>query len=369
MDLKEIREKTKKMLTIFINEIGLNGEFYASTCNCPMAWGKPKLNACGEFVEPASERLERILLSSKYDEKTKRTLNQRGLILINQSYKQKQADPDLFVTTIHETIHSNRNLLLFDATRDNKNENAYSFNNGKIDQNTSEYTFSYADASQEILKGNIDTSRETVNAYKSTSSKELENMESAEGKIKEQMRKQYYVDESLVEIMARLSYYLYRNKERGKDVDIWDMIKKIGDQFKEEYYELRELDFEKKELDKDTIHAKNGTVMCDILIKHHDFELFNWMVDPITYSRGDIHYDFFGQYTENDNNLLKKLYSDEWEVALDDEDLLELSDKRNITISDMRQVATSQTAIEELADSFQDIKNAQNRKDIRNERG
>ena len=39
MDLKEIREKSKKILAHFIDEIGLDGEFYASTCNCPMAWG------------------------------------------------------------------------------------------------------------------------------------------------------------------------------------------------------------------------------------------------------------------------------------------------------------------------------------------
>lgn len=56
-------------------------------------------------------------------------------------------------------IHSNRTLLLFDATRDNRNENAYSFNNDKFEQNTSKQDFSYADASQEVLKASIDTSK------------------------------------------------------------------------------------------------------------------------------------------------------------------------------------------------------------------
>lgn len=343
MDLKEIREKSKKILAHFIDEIGLDGEFYASTCNCPMAWGKPKFNGCGEFVAPASERLEGILQSSKYDEKTKRILNQRGLILINQSYKQKEADPDLFVTTIHETIHSNRNLLLFDATRDNKNENAYSFSNGKFDQNTSEYTFSYADASQEVLKGSIDTSKETVDSYKSTSSEELEDMEFAEGKRDSQMEKQQIVDEALVELMSVLSYKLYSNKEKKKSTDIWKAIEEA----------------------RDVYEGEDIGAMCKIILKHHDFELFNWMIDPITYSQGDIHYDFLGQYTKYDQELLQELYES---AGLDMEEILGIVETNEININDMKEVATSQTAIEELSDSFQDIKNAQNRENIENER-
>lgn len=97
MDLKEISEKSKKILANFLDEIGLDGEFYVSTCNCPMTWGEPKFNGCGEFVAPVSERLEGILQSKKYDEKTKRILNQRGLILINQNYRHKEADPDLLI--------------------------------------------------------------------------------------------------------------------------------------------------------------------------------------------------------------------------------------------------------------------------------
>ena len=128
MELKEVKEKSKKMLANFIDEIGLDGDSYTSTCNCPMAWGEPKLCGCGEFIAPESERLQEILQSAKYDEKTKRVLNQRGLILINRDYRKQEADINLFVTAIHETIHSNRNLLLFDATRESRNENAYIFN-------------------------------------------------------------------------------------------------------------------------------------------------------------------------------------------------------------------------------------------------
>lgn len=45
MDLKEIREKAKKMLANFVDEIGLDGEAYVDTCNCPIAWGNPIFNS------------------------------------------------------------------------------------------------------------------------------------------------------------------------------------------------------------------------------------------------------------------------------------------------------------------------------------
>ena len=52
MDLREVKDISVKMITNFINSLGMDGEFYASTCNCPMAWGKPKLDAEGEFITP-----------------------------------------------------------------------------------------------------------------------------------------------------------------------------------------------------------------------------------------------------------------------------------------------------------------------------
>lgn len=50
------------------------------------------------------------------------------------------------------------------------------------------------------------------------------------------------------------------------------------------------------------------------------------------------------------------------------EEILGIVETNEININDMKEVATSQTAIEELSDSFQDIKNAQNRENIENER-
>ncbi len=55
-------------------------------------------------------------------------------------------------------------------------------------------------------------------------------------------------------------------------------------------------------LKKDTLKS-DVRDMCDIILRHRDFLLFYWMIDPITYSNGDLHYDFFNEYTKNDNDL------------------------------------------------------------------
>lgn len=72
-------------------------------------------------------------------------------------------DANLFVTLIHEMLHSNRSLMIYDAVRENKNENVYNYENGNFNQNTFDFDFSYVDASQDLLKGNFDDSRNTVN--------------------------------------------------------------------------------------------------------------------------------------------------------------------------------------------------------------
>ena len=281
MDLKELRQNSRKMLATFIDAIDLDGEWYSELNTTPLAWGKPKFNGCGEFVSPGSERLEGLLQTKKYDDKTRKILTQKGMILINQSYRQQEADPDLYVTLIHETLHANRDLLLFDSFREGKNESAYSYNNGRFEQNIGEFSSKHVDASQEILKGSIDTSRTTVDSYASKTSEEIEDMEWAEGKVDAQMEKQQIIDESLVELMAALSYKLYSSKQKGKELDVWTAIEQARDAYE----------------------GEDIGAMCEIILRHHDFELFNWMIDPITYSNGDLHYDFFNEYTKNDNDL------------------------------------------------------------------
>lgn len=313
----------------------------------------------GEFVSPGTKRLKTLLQKEKYDDKTKKIISQKGLILINQSYyrhQQPNSDlSDLYVTLIHETLHANRDLLLFDHFREGKNELAYSYNNGKLEQNIEKFSSKHVDASQEILKGIIDNSKNTLSSYASKTSKEIEDMKWPEGEIEDmertedkidaQMEKQRIVDEALIELMAALSYNLYSAKQIGKELDIWTAIEQARDSY-----------------EGDDI----GT-MCEIILKHHDFDLFYWMIDPISYSQGDIHYDFFKQYTKNDQDLVEHL-SDAGEIHIDDEVISDPSAVNQITTSDIKKVANSTTAIEELLRSFEDIKQAQTQSRKDNER-
>lgn len=301
MDLREVKNISVKMIENFINSLGLDGEFYASTCNCPIAWGKPKLDAEGEFLSPESDRLNRFLNAAKLDDKTKRNVNSRGLILVNSKYRNKELDPNLFVTLIHEMYHSNRVLMIYDAVRDDTNENAYNFDNGKFSQNTFDYDFSYVDASQELLKGNIDDSTNTIDVLNKKSDEELDDMEFKLGKRDDALTNQQIVDEALVELMAVLSYKMYKDLENGKECDIWSTIFEASNKFE----------------------GTDLGAVCKIILKHHDLELFGWMIDPIGYSLENIHYDFFKEYTKNDQDLLEELYNSD---DLDIDSILGLSE-------------------------------------------
>lgn len=286
MEIEKIRDEAKKRLANFVNIIGFDGDFYASNLNCPIMWAKTVIDAPGQFLGPGSEKLETMLQDSKYDEE-KKIIEHRGLILIREDYKQKEPDSELLVSIMHEMIHSDRNLEIFDVIRDGENEKAYSFNNNKFEQNSSEYGYSNVDASQNILKGSIDTSKKIVDNYKDATSKEIEDIGWEEGKMDEQLEKQIIVDETLVELMSILAYRLYKDKEKGKTGDIWQEIEQAKEGFE----------------------GEDIGAMCKIILRHHDLELFKWMILPIYYSQGDIHYDFFGEYSKNDSDLVQELYA------------------------------------------------------------
>jgi len=289
MELKEINKKAKAMLANFVDEIGLDGESYIeANGKTPVAFGKVLIDALGEYMTPESRRLKTFLEGKKIEPNAEKVISNRGLILLNEKYKEKEPDADLFVTLIHETLHANRNLLIRDAYRD-EDFSAFAYSDGKLEQNTDNLATMHADASQDILKGSIDNSKNTIEKYKQISGDKAEEIIDLDEIAPEQMERQKVVDESLVEIISALAYNLYNAKELGKETDIWKQLEKIKEKAK----------------------GTDIGYMSEIIIKHKDLELFNWMLDPITYSAGDIHYDFFGNYTQNDKELVDKLYSSE----------------------------------------------------------
>lgn len=300
MELRDIKNISTQMIRVFVDSIGLDGKYYAGTCNSPMFWGRPKLDNEGEFVTPNTSRINKLLNQITLDDKSKKIISSRGLILVNSKYRTQEVDMNLFVTVIHEMIHSNRNLMIYDAIRDDKNENAYNYKNGRFIQNTFDYDFTFVDASQDLLKGNLDDNKEDVDILNKKTNNELDNMEFASGKRDEQMSNQQIVDEALVELMAILSYLLYKDFENGINPDVWKYIEDVSHK-----YEGSDIGY-----------------ICEIILRHQDFELFYWMIDPITYSFENIHYDFFKDYTKNDQDLLKKLYNSD-EINMDSMSMFE----------------------------------------------
>lgn len=318
MDLENARKRANKMIENFVNKIGLDGKEYVSQCDCPMIFGKAATteenNGKGcKYITPGSMDMEKILSGQSIDADMLEQIEERGLILIDERYANEEPSPDLYVSIMHETFHSNRNILIYDAIREDKNESAYNYKDGKIDQNTTEYGFKNVDAQQDVVLGSIDTSQNSIKKYEDKSNNDISKIEEKNGKqtINHKLNKQRWVDEALIETMSVLAYQLYRAKEKGKDEDVWRTLEDMEASIPEE----------------------DVAAMSKIIIEHHDFELFNWMLDPITYSNEDIHYDFFADYTKNDD---KDLINNFWEIAeyLDDSMMSEFDDSIDSSIKE-----------------------------------
>lgn len=371
IDLIKLREMSKKMIRTFINTLNLDGDYYSNLTETPIIFGNPaivndetKERAKGQYITPKSQEYYDLLKTENFDTTFQNEISNKGLVILNKTFNQESTpSSELYITLIHELLHSYRNILAFDYYRLEANEMSYSFNNGIFEQNTKSLSFQNSDASQDILKGNIDNSEETIKTYSKASSTDIKN--SNTNPIKVKMDNQVKVDEALIEIMSRLSYYLYQKEARNKEIDIWDMIKKIQIDIKEEYERLVFLDSNNKVLNRDTIAAKDMYVMCDIILKHHDFELCNWILDPITYSYGDIHYDFFSNYTSEDQEFLDILYDDSWNVTK------KINKNTKISSSDIKDISNTDTAIENFSwasDILSIIPNLKSQKKDDNER-
>lgn len=178
--------------------------------------------------------------------------------------------------------------MLYDAYRDEENS-AYILNNGKLEQNTSNFDVTYGDASQDIIKGKVESTHKNICKYESMNKEDVEDIIFENENNDDKILKQTTIDETLVDIIAALSYRIYAEKEKGNTVDAWELITEM----------------------KEKSSGQDIKAMCDIILKHKDFELFNWMLNPIEYSNGDIHYDFFEEYTKNDQELVNEIYLSE----------------------------------------------------------
>lgn len=293
MELTELKNTADQMIEIFVNNLGLDGKAYVEANKCPMAFGN--IGVPGEFLSAESPTLKRMLDNIKVSDDKKEFILSEGLILINNDYKNMPADKDLIITCIHEKFHANRMLLAHTIDNTNEDIGPMFYDNGRFVANNTNFVDKYIDPNQEILLGSIDTSNINVDYYQNLNDDEKDDLYYANDNYDEKIVKQYQIDETLVELMAIISYLLSTNKFDN----IMDIIKDLNERY-----------------DGSDIHS-----MTNIILRHNDLELFKWMIDPLTYQNDDIHYDFFEHYiNDDDREDVATLYKSN-EIMPDDDEM------------------------------------------------
>ncbi|MBE6160189.1 MAG: hypothetical protein E7157_03990 [Lactobacillales bacterium] len=293
MILDDIKKVSNDMVKNFVEELGYDGEYYVTTSKCPMIFGN--ILVPGKFYTAGSKELQHFLSRINLDEKRKEYVNSEGLIVVNKIYKEKPADADLYTTFIHEQFHSNRMLLINKQYNENEDINSVFYSNGHFEQNSNSSHPYYADASQDILKGSIDDSKQLIDKYDEMSDEKKEDISFENEVVEGKMNEQFRIDEALVETMSIAAYMKFKQP----NLSIMDIVKNINAKY-----------------DGEDIHA-----ITNIIIRHNDLELFKWMLDPLSYQLDDINYDYFEHYiTSEDMQDLKDL-KDSDEIVFDDDSI------------------------------------------------
>ena len=288
--LKKIVLGCKSNILNFITELGMDSEIVEETLNPCVFIIKNDL-MLGNYNTPGQISEEEIIEKINNKNITSycgiKNFYDGGCIFVARN---KDMDTmEIPYTIVHEMIHNMRNLLVHDAVNKD-NTDAYIVNGEKIDQMNDKYDDYYADASQNIVKGNIDTSRGTISKYKNMTNDELEDIEfSSYDKLDEQTA----YDETLVELMTILIFQM------GDKFNLKEALQKVANE-----YPSNDIKYMAKL----------------ILSKPNGIEVFKWMIDPLSYS-DDIHYDFLNNFfnTEEDKKTLNFIYDQYLEQILEED--------------------------------------------------
>ena len=293
MDTLELQKLSLIVIKNFVDQLGFDGRYYAVTNNCPIVFTRV---AEGKFYTAKSEELAKLL--SRVDNipiEDKKKYFSSGIIAVNEGYKNKPVNIDLLSTIVHETFHSKRMLLLNSQYKEKKKYPSVFGEGSHFVQNTDSDQDYYADASQEIIKGSIDDSTNTIEKYKNLSEKEKYRLSFEDDIYDDRLEEQVKVDEALVELMTSVSCRLYKNKLNGIDSDIFSILNGIPNS---------------------NLH-EDVKAMSRIILRHNDLELFKWMIDPLSYQQDYVNYDFFNNYItdedKEDVQIIKEFMFDDFE--------------------------------------------------------
>ena len=293
MTIREIHETTNNMIKEFVNQLGLNGDFYVSTNNYPMIF--LNMSPLGKFFTAESNDLKVRLEHLNIDKATKKKLLSTGLIAINKKYMNKPVSPDFLATILHEKFHARRMLLATVPYSGDDDIESMFYDEGRFVVNNTETRPQYVDSAQDLFLGSHDNSRVSALHYKGLSFDEKDDLQYANDKYSEKMMRQQLIDEALVELMSIVAYQL----STGKFNNIMDVLKDV----------------------RDRLHEDDVVAMAKIILRHNDLNLFKWMIDPITYQADDIHYDYFSHYITKEDEEDVNTIVNYTEILVDDDEL------------------------------------------------
>ena len=284
--LFKLNNLSTNIIKNFVDNIGYDGNSYIKMVGYPPIYIVDYMfnYLPGQYVYPGDKKeIEKIIKFGNLDKKQINNIKKQGFIKILKQHLLNDKDKNIIETIIHERIHYNRNVLLYDVDL----SNGYLIDNNNYVQISDKYKYQYGDLNHDVLKGKFDTSKKTIQIYSKKSKKEIVHLQIDSMENNDKLTFYQNVDETLVEMMAILSVKLYYNSNMSLMDHIKDLIIKTEKIYNKKSFE------EKEEL----LRIIN---IGRIIIKHNDFELFKWMLNPIEYCFGDIHYDFFKEYTKND---------------------------------------------------------------------
>ena len=278
----------EELIKKFVNIIGYDGDEYMKLYKSPYIKIVDSMkDRLGKYVsislenDDAEDEIEKLQLE-KLSNEEKDFIKERGCIILS---KESASQKEKMVTIIHEMLHSNRNMIIKNYIDDDYICLGKKDNSGQV----SNYFFRQydfldeyiGDIGQSVLKLKYD---EEIKKIGTDSLKHVDVYDNFEY-IKN-------VDEALIELMAQLIYNLCKNPEES---------------LKEKISKISEIS-----IDNNTpMEVTRVVYMAKIIKEHDDYELFKWMINPIDYCIGDIRYDYFGEYTKNDDiKYLEKFNSE-----------------------------------------------------------
>lgn len=289
MDLKKIKNVTDQMIKHFINSMELDGDYYVSCMDCSIMFGS--CLGLGKFYTPNSPDLEMRFKRMLIPAKQKKEIRDSGLIIINDKFSNAELNPELILTIIHETFHSNRVLLVNSQNKPDENVESVLEIDGRLIQTSSNDNAQYVDANQDLVHGSIDTSKNAIRNFELLNQDKKEELTDFDDKVYSKREYYQYVDEALVELMSLLSIYLTKQNSN----DVMDMIARIN-----------------RNYDGDT------KAITNIILRHGNLDLLKWMLDPLTYQANDISYDYLKNYlTKDDYTDINSLIYESEEYGFD----------------------------------------------------